>query len=302
MRIFTFLSTTLTFLAGLGFCSSALAADPSAEEEARKQFDAGVELFEAGEFEGASVAFARAYELRPSYKILYLVGKCENEQRHFALSLDAYSRYLVEAKDQIDAERRAEVEAEIDRLGALVGTIEVDCSVEGATVYVDDERRGETPLPSPLFVDLGMRTVVVKKGGEQLHREVVTIAGGQALTIQVEVDTAHRTRRMQRTTSRPLCRPRPVTGQPSVPGRCSSAVSRRSPWESERGVVGGVFAAKRSTAEDDMEAAQFGPEEDYNDAKDREKTAKGVSIAGFVGAGVFAAAGAVLLVLYSPLR
>lgn len=293
MRLFVLLSFTVLVLAGLGLVAPAWADDSSKNEEARKQFDAGVKLFEAGEFEGASIAFARAYELRPSYKILYLVGKCENEQHHFALSLDAYSRYLAEAGDEIDDERRAEVKAEVERLGALVGTIDVQCPLEGATVYVDDERKGETPLPSPIFVDLGKRTVVVKDGGKELHREIVTIAGGQEIVVKVEVDL-----------------PDPAMGQEGEEMKTPDVAPKRSKGlliggiaalaaGVGAGVVGGVFSAKRSAAQDDMEATRYDPSpDDFNDAKDREKTAKTVSIVGYVGSGVLVAAGVVLMVLY----
>jgi len=156
-----------------------------AEAKAKAQFDAGVGLFEEGKYEKAAVAFARAYELRPSYKILYLVGKCENALEHFAASLDAYTRYLAEAGDKIDGARRDEVRAEIARLDALVGAVVVESDAEGAAVYIDDERRGETPLASPVFVDLGKHTVVVKQGALELHREVVKVAGGQRVAVKV---------------------------------------------------------------------------------------------------------------------
>jgi tetratricopeptide (TPR) repeat protein len=166
-------------------CCGAAIAQQNVEDEARAQFDAGVALFENGQLAQASVAFARAYELRPSYKILYLVGKCENEQGRFALSLDAYTRYLSEAGDQIDKARQDEVKKEIKRLGALVGTVVVEVATEGATVYVDDVRQGETPLEKPVFVDLGQHAVVVKKGAFELHREVVKVAGGQRVVVKV---------------------------------------------------------------------------------------------------------------------
>ena len=169
-------------------CASARAmAQESVEEEARAQFDAGVALFDKGELAKASVAFARAYELRPSYKILYLVGKCENAQEHYAASLDAYTRYLAEGGDQIDGARQDEVRGEIKRLDALVGMIVVEADAKGAAVFVDDERKGETPLASPVFVDLGRHTVVVKKGTEELHREIVKVAGGQRVVVKIAV-------------------------------------------------------------------------------------------------------------------
>jgi tetratricopeptide (TPR) repeat protein len=278
-------------------CCLAANAQQKAEEEARAQFDAGVALFEKGQFAQASVAFARAYELRPSYRILYLVGKCENEQGHFALSLDAYTRYLAEAGDQIDKERQDEVRAEIKRLGALVGTVVIETTTAGATVYVDDVRQGETPLDKPVFVDLGRHVVVVKKGADELHREVVKVAGGQRVVVAVA----------DRGTGQEAAGP---GGEPGTEG--GDGAAGEEPGRGRGlliggiaalavgvggGVVGGVFAAKRGDALDEMDASRSGPKAEYDAAKDDARTANAAMIAGFVGAGVFVAAGVVLIVL-----
>ena len=167
--------------------SAAAAEKKKPEDEAKAQFDAGVGLFEAGQFEKASVAFARAYELRPSYKITYLVARCENELGHYAASLEAYTRYLTEGGDKVEKARREEVEKEIERLNALVGSVVVETEASGATVFVDERRVGETPLKDALFVDLGEHEIQVKKGGEELHREIVKVAGGQRVVVKVEV-------------------------------------------------------------------------------------------------------------------
>jgi hypothetical protein len=173
----------------LSWCGVA-AAQRAQKDDAKAQFDVGVELFEAGQFEKASVAFARAYELRPSYKITYLVARCESELGHYAASLDAFTRYLVEGGDKVDAARRAEVEKDIARLNALVGSVVVKTDVEGAVVFIDERRVGETPVKGPLYVDLGEHEIQVKRAGAELHREIVKVAGGQSVVVEVEVEAA----------------------------------------------------------------------------------------------------------------
>ena len=181
-----FVLTALAVVIALVWCGQAL-AQASAEDGARAQFDTGVELFEKGQFAQASIAFARAYELRPSYKILYLVGKCENEQGHFALSLDAYTRYLAEAGDKIEQSRRDEVRAAIARLNSRVGSVSVETNVEGVTVLVDGRKSGTTPLPGPVFVDLGEHEVKLARGADEVYREIVKVAGGQRVVVKAEI-------------------------------------------------------------------------------------------------------------------
>jgi hypothetical protein len=162
------------------------AAQEGADEEAREQFDTGVELFEAGKFEQAAVSFARAYELKPSFKLLYNIGQVENELGHFAKALDAYTRYLAEGGDQIEKARLEQVRAEIKRLNKLVGMIVIEGAPPGAAVFVDERRSGAAPLPGPIFVDLGEHEVRVKRGADELHSELVTVAGGQQVVVKIE--------------------------------------------------------------------------------------------------------------------
>jgi hypothetical protein len=163
--------------------TTALADD---EEDARVHFEQGVALYESGDFEQAAIAFARAYELKPSYKLLFNIGQAEAELKHYARALEAFTRYLAEGGDAVPPERGTEVKSEIKRLNALVGMIEIVSQVEGAKIKIDNESKGETPLTGPIFVDIGKHEVVVKKGQDELLREVVRIAGGQRLTLEVE--------------------------------------------------------------------------------------------------------------------
>jgi hypothetical protein len=171
------------------FCSGVATAraQEASDLEARIQFDQGVMLFEEGKFAQAAVAFRRAYELKPTYKLWWNVAQVENELGHYSAALEAYSSYLAEGGDEVSQERRDKVQAQIDRLRYRVGEIDLECPVAGATVYVNGKDRGTTPLDKELFVDIGEHEIEVRKGGERLHREVVAVAGRQRVTVRVQV-------------------------------------------------------------------------------------------------------------------
>ena len=177
---------TLSLVLG-GF--PALAED--VDEEAKIQFKQGVTLYKDGDFEQAAIAFERAYELKPSYKILFNIAQTENERKHYAAALKAYHRYLKGGGDQIEAERRAEVEKELTRLKALVGGITVKTDIKGAVVFVDGFRHAETPFTRPILVDLGEHEVLIKRGTEELHRETIKVAGGQKVVVDLEAGASH---------------------------------------------------------------------------------------------------------------
>src|SRR5256885_16109878 len=51
-------------------------SDPAKMEGARQRYQRGLQLFNEPNFEAARVEFERAYQLAPSYKILYNIGLC----------------------------------------------------------------------------------------------------------------------------------------------------------------------------------------------------------------------------------
>ncbi|MCK9458897.1 MAG: PEGA domain-containing protein [Proteobacteria bacterium] len=178
----------LALAGAAAFGTAAVAAEETedvAAKEARAHYQQGVELYEAGKFDQASVAFERAYEIRPHFKILWNIAQVENELGHYAAAHAAYSRYLEGGGGEIPAERRAEADAEIARLGTLVGTVAVESGVDGATVFVDGKKRGTTPLAGPIPLDLGDHEISVRLEAEELHREVVRVAGGRRVVVTV---------------------------------------------------------------------------------------------------------------------
>jgi len=236
MKNATIWATALTLI-----CASTHALGDDQQDEARVHYTQGVDLYKDGKFEQASIAFERAYEIAPSYKILWNIGQVQNELGHYAAALDAYRRYLADGGDEVPAERRAEAEAEIERLTALVGEIVIDTEVEGATVFVDEKRQGDTPLDGPVLADIGEHEVLVKVGGDEIHREVVRVAGGKAVVVAVRAQSDG------------------ASGEPAVAAEDTGA-GRTWTWVAlgvgaaagiTGGVLGGVALSKKSDIEGD---------------------------------------------------
>jgi len=56
-------------------------------EEATQRFKRGLELYEEQDFPNALIEFRRAYELQPSYKILYNLGQVCFQLTEYACAL-----------------------------------------------------------------------------------------------------------------------------------------------------------------------------------------------------------------------
>ena len=82
------------------------AAEPAPEaSEQRKEVEArykrALELFNDGSYDAARLELKRAYELAPTYRILYNIALVNVELNDYAGALDAFERYLSEGSPRL---------------------------------------------------------------------------------------------------------------------------------------------------------------------------------------------------------
>jgi tetratricopeptide (TPR) repeat protein len=155
--------------------------------EARTRYKKGLDLYEDGAFDAALIEFQRAYDLAPSYKILYNIGLVQLQLNDFSGALRSFRRYLDDGGKKIDQKRRGEVEKEIKKLEGRVASLELKSNVDGAEILVDDLEVGETPLDAPLLVNAGKRKITLSKSGYVPTTRVVVVAGGDSKTLELEL-------------------------------------------------------------------------------------------------------------------
>jgi tetratricopeptide (TPR) repeat protein len=163
--------------------------DATAVDEARQRFQKGVQLFHEWSFEAALAEFRKAYQLAPSYRLLYNIAQVHYELHNYVDALKAFRQYLTEGGTEVPTDRRTQVEAEIRKLEGRVGYIEVVANVEGQ-VSIDDVPVGLLPMKTPILVNPGMRRVSVTKPGFGTTARNVTIAGGDHAKVELELNEA----------------------------------------------------------------------------------------------------------------
>jgi len=171
------------------------AADPV--ERARVHYERGLQLFNEENYDAALFEFDRAYELAPSYKILYNMGRIQRQQNNYAAAMRSYARYLKEGRENIPANRRKEVEAELTVLKPRVALLTVKVNVEGADVYADDipvctatiesSCVGKSPLQSPIMVNGGRHKVTATKRGYAPATAIVSVVGSDAVDVKLDL-------------------------------------------------------------------------------------------------------------------
>lgn len=159
-------------------------------EVGRGHFDRGVDYYRDGNINAALIEFKRAYEASPNYRVLYNLGQVANALNDYVEAQRYFQRYLQDGGAEIDAERRAEVNAMISKLGGRIASLTIACNVDGAQIFVDDEPVGTTPLVGALRVSAGTRRISAAVSGRPRSTRVIEAVGGERLSVDLEVQAA----------------------------------------------------------------------------------------------------------------
>ena len=147
-------------------------------EAAKKEWDAARELLEANDYAGALVEYLRAYEISKNPRVLYNVGICEKNLRHYARAVSRFKQELADGQGKLSAEETQNVKDVISSLETFVSTVEVASNEPGATLFVDNDEAGVTPIVGPIAIDVGPHVLRLHKDGFADASQTVQIAGG----------------------------------------------------------------------------------------------------------------------------
>jgi hypothetical protein len=181
---------TILLLAALTAAAAEVPLVDSLSGPAKEDYRSAVLLYEDGDFVGALVKFKSAHARSSEPRLLWNIAACEKNLRHYATVLDIVERYRRETAGRLSPERQREVEALIGAVRALVSVVHVKVDEPGASVLVDGQPAGTTPLDHPLLVDLGQRQVTVTKAGFKEHRITQDFAGGSETTLAITLQRA----------------------------------------------------------------------------------------------------------------
>jgi PEGA domain len=181
------MSTTLKWLRSrLGWVALSLlfagsVARADAASDARAHYERALKFYDDGVFDAALVELTRAYELNPSYRIVYNIAQARVAMRDYAGAVESFQRYLREGAGQVPNDRVAAVRAQLSELQQRVGSLTIETDVAGSEVLIDDAVVGSAPLDSPVIVNAGVRRVTVRHADYPARSERLSIAGGEQL-------------------------------------------------------------------------------------------------------------------------
>jgi hypothetical protein len=152
---------------------------------ARDAYEAATVLFNNRDAARALAKYREAYELSKDSRLLFNMAVCERDLRAYAKMQELLVTYERDAGEGLLPEQKAQIEAALAAIRNLVGTVTLAVRESGATVLLDGEPVGTTPLANGLLVDLGQHKLVLSKEGFETDERSIEIAGGSEATLAI---------------------------------------------------------------------------------------------------------------------
>jgi hypothetical protein len=157
--------------------------------EARAEYEAARLLYEDGDYAGASLKFQRAYDASKDPRLLWNRAAAEKNLRHYALVKELVEGYLREGGGKISDADRVDAESLIQMVSGFIARLTVTVKQPGATISLDGQVVGKSPLTAPLSVDMGPHEIKVELPGFKTVTRSVNLTGGtMAIDLVLEVE------------------------------------------------------------------------------------------------------------------
>jgi hypothetical protein len=116
------------------------------------------------------------------------MAACEKNLRRYARMLRLIERYEKEAGARLSEQERDEARQLVGTVKQLVSTVRIVANVPDASVFVDGELMGKTPLSEPVLVDLGRHRIRVTKPGYEEASLTQDITGASEITLSFALE------------------------------------------------------------------------------------------------------------------
>jgi hypothetical protein len=167
----------------------------SLQGAAKQAYESAKLLATNHDFAGALAEFSQAYTVSRDPRLLFNMAICDKELHRYARMKSTLEQYLRESGSAMTPETRATVDEALSAIKPLVASVQLTVSEAGATVSVDGEPAGITPLAAPLTLDLGRHQLSVKKTGFGTLEQTIETPGGNvvvlALSMLADLHVAH---------------------------------------------------------------------------------------------------------------
>ncbi len=160
------------------------------KKEAREHYQKALDFFDDEVYDAALTEFKKAYELSPSFRLLYNLGVTSERLKDYAKGLEFYDRFIKEGGADVSPEQARQVKDQIGLLRGRVSKVTFDVNVAGAEIYVDDVLVGKAPFDGVVVVNAGRRKISAVYPEKAPWSRVVEMVGGEPSSVKVELRNA----------------------------------------------------------------------------------------------------------------
>ncbi len=155
---------------------------------AKAEYEGGRILYGDKDYASASSKFQRAYELSSDVRLLFNIAVCQKNLRKYSKMLATIRRYLEDGNATLTDDEKAQGQGIVKTVEAFVSELKLTVDEKDAEVFVDDEKVGITPITGPVFLDVGVRKLTIKKKGYKDAIVSKQVPGGGPIAVEVRLE------------------------------------------------------------------------------------------------------------------
>lgn len=155
--------------------------------EAKRLFQKGLALLDAGDFERAGELFVRSHALAPTKGNTANAALCLQKTGRLDEAIEFYEEMLTDHGHKLDAQERRTVETATRWLRERLGNAEISANVDGLVV-IDGRPRGQLPLASSIRVLPGSHRLRISKSGFETHESTFEIRAGERIQLDAKLE------------------------------------------------------------------------------------------------------------------
>ncbi len=163
------------FTVGLALIAITVVVDADEKEDAKTHFQNGFAMMELEDFAGAAVEFEASLAKFPTKNAMFNLGMCLKAMHKYPQALQVFRKILTQFGADLGGEMRSEVRKNISSINKMIAQVEVNTNIPGASVLVDGEVVGTTPLSQPLVIGAGEHRIRVSLAGYEDVEKTVTV-------------------------------------------------------------------------------------------------------------------------------
>jgi len=155
--------------------------------QAQADYQAAKLLYGDGDFAGASLKFKQAFDASKDVRLLWNMAACEKNLRHYSKVYKLVERYVELGGSVLSESDKKDAADLLDAMKSYISRAKFTVNEMDATISVDDEVVGMSPLMETVLLDMGARRVRVTKPGFAEYSETLQVQGASELPITIKL-------------------------------------------------------------------------------------------------------------------